>query len=136
MIRRPGFENFKSAVCHRVRGHGDISFIIDTLERQDIHTYYDRKWYPESLYLLAMLDYLSRENGVPLCDEYDDLRRCKLNQPIFPASIRAMSAAEKSDAAMKRAAEVPSCCLFLSQNIPAYRIKQRAIRLLLRRQTA
>ena len=105
MIKRPSFENFKSAVCHRVREQGDISFIIDTLERQDIRTYYDRKWYPESLYLLAMLDYLSRENGVPLCDEYDDLRRCKLNKPIYPASIRAMCAAEESDAAMKRAAE-------------------------------
>ena len=52
-----------------------------------------------------MLDYLSRENGVPLCDEYDDLRRCKLNKPIYPASIRAMCAVEESDAAMKRAAE-------------------------------
>ena len=56
-------------------------------------------------YNITMLDYLSRENGVPLCDEYDDLRRCKLNQPIYPASIRAMCAAEESDAAMKRAAE-------------------------------
>lgn len=103
-FRRSSFENFKSAVCHRVKEMGDIDFIIDTLERQDIRTYYDRKWYPESLYLLAMLDYISRENGIPLCDDYDDLRCCKLEKPIYPASIRAVSAAAKSNAALQDAA--------------------------------
>ena len=105
MVKRPSFENFKSTVCHRVKEKGDIAFIIDTLESQDIRTYYERKWYPESLYLLAMLDYLSRENDVPLCDEYDDLRRCKLEKPVYPASIRAVAAASKSEAAMRTAAE-------------------------------
>ena len=103
-LKRSSFENFKSSVCHRVKELGDISFIADTLESQEIRTYYDRKWYPESLYLLAMLDYISRENGIPLCDEYDDLRRCRLEKPVYPASIRAVSAASKNDAAMKYAA--------------------------------
>lgn len=104
-IKRSSFENFKSAVCHRVRELGDINFIIDTLESQDIRTYYNRKWYPESLYLLAMLDYLSRENDVPICDDYDDLRRCKLEKPVYPASIRALSAAAQDDAAIKEASK-------------------------------
>ena len=104
MMKRPSFENFKSTVCHRVKEKGDIAFIIDTLEKQDIRTYYNQKWYPEALYLLAMLDYLSRENDVPLCDEYDDLRRCKLEKPLYPASIRAVSVAAKNDMAMKQAA--------------------------------
>jgi hypothetical protein len=105
MLKRPSFENFKSTVCHRVKEKGDIAFIIDTLESQDIRTYYERKWYPESLYLLAMLDYLSRENDVPLCDEYDDLRRCKLEKPVYPAGIRAVAAASKSEAPMRTATE-------------------------------
>ena len=104
MIKRPSFENFKSTVCHHVKELGDIDFIIDTLESQDIRTYYDRKWYPESLYLLAMLDYISRENNIPLCDEYDDLRRCKLDKTIYPASILAQSAASKRDDVLKSAA--------------------------------
>ena len=104
-IKRSSIENFKSAVCHRVRELGDINFIIDTLESQDIRTYYNRKWYPESLYLLAMLDYLSRENDVPICDDYDDLRRCKLEKPVYPASIRALSAAAQDDAAIKEASK-------------------------------
>lgn len=105
-LKRSSFENFKSNVCHRVKKLGDIDFIADTLESQEIRTYYDRKWYPESLYLLAMLDYISRENDIPLCDEYDDLRRCKLEKPIYPASIRALSAAAKNESAMARAAVI------------------------------
>ena len=103
-LKRSSFENFKSTICHRLKELGDISFIADTLESEEIRTYYDRKWYPESLYLLAMLDYISRQNDIPLCDEYDDLRRCRLEKPIYPASIRAVSVASKSDAAMERAA--------------------------------
>ena len=103
-LKRSSFENFKSTVCHRVKELGDIDFIADTLESEEIRTYYDRKWYPESLYLLAMLDYISRENDIPLCDEYDDLRRCRLEKPIYPASIRAVSVAAKNDAAMQHAA--------------------------------
>ena len=104
-LKRSSFENFKSTVCHRVKELGDIDFIANTLESREIRTYYDRKWYPESLYLLAMLDYISRENGIPLCDEYDDLRHCRLEKPIYPASVRAVSAASKNDEAMQRAAE-------------------------------
>ena len=104
MAERADFELFKSEVCHRVKALGDVDFILDTLERDSVRAYYDRKWYPESLYLLAMLDYISRENDTPLCDEYDDLRRCKLEKPVYPASIRAVSAAAKNDSAMERAA--------------------------------
>lgn len=103
-IKRSNFENFKSTICHRVKELGDIDFIIDTLESQDIWLYYERKWYPESLYLLAMIDYLSRENDIPLCDEYDDLRRCKLEKPVYPASMLALSAAAKKDDDLKHAA--------------------------------
>ena len=102
-IKRSSFENFKSAVCHRVKELGDIDFIIDTLQSQDIRTYYNRKWYPESLYLLAMLDYISKENDVPLDSEYDDLRQCRLEKPVYPASLLAMSAAAGSDSMLKEA---------------------------------
>ena len=97
MAERAEFELFKSEVCHRVKTLGDIDFIVDTLETKAIRTYYDRKWYPESLYLLAMLDYISKENDVPLCSDYNDLRQCRLSKTIYPASVLAMCAAARSD---------------------------------------
>ena len=102
-LKRSSFENYKSTICHRLKELGDVSFIIDTLESHDIRTFYDRGWYPESLYLLAMLDYISRENDIPLASEYDDLRSCRLEKPVFPASLRAMTAATGEDDLLKDA---------------------------------
>ncbi len=39
----------------------------------------------EAFYLLAMLDYLSKRNGLPKCNEYEEIRRYKLEKPVFPA---------------------------------------------------
>jgi plasmid maintenance system antidote protein VapI len=97
MEHRTSFETFKSNVCHRVMDIKDINFIIETLESDIIRKYFNKKWYAESLYLLAMIDYLSRENNIPLCTNYNDLRACKLTSPIFPASIVVASAAAKND---------------------------------------
>ncbi len=97
MEYRQDFDVFKSNVCHRVKDMGDINFIIDTLETDSIRKQYQRGWYPESLYLLAMLDYLSRENNLPLCDEYSDIRTMKLHEPIYPSSVITMSVLAHSD---------------------------------------
>lgn len=115
MVKRTSFELYKSSVCHRLKELGDIPFIIDTLESNDIRTYYEKKWFPESLYLLAMLDYISKENDVPLCTDYDDLRSAKLEKTLYPASIIAMEAVgnitSKAEALLKAIPE------FLKYNI-------------------
>lgn len=87
LAKRSDFELYKSNVCHHVKALGDVEFIIETLERNEIRTYYQRKWYPECFYLLAMLDYLSRINNIPRCTDYEDLRSCKLSEPIYPSSV-------------------------------------------------
>lgn len=81
--KRIDFELFKSNTCHRLTELGNIDFIIKTLEDDRIRKYYNKKWYPESLYLLAMLDYISRENNIPLCTQYDDMRNLKPKTPLF-----------------------------------------------------
>ena len=85
-----GFETFKRNVCHQASDMGDMDFIIDALKSGKIRTYYDKHWHAESLYLLAMVDYLSRVNGMPLCKDYSDIRAAKLQTTIYPASILAL----------------------------------------------
>ena len=97
MEYRQSFETFKSNICHMVKNMGDIDFMIDMLESDRIRKLYMKQWYPESLYLLAMVDYLSHENGLPLCEEYGDIRKARLREPIYPSSVIAMSAASRSD---------------------------------------
>ena len=81
------FEIYKSNICHLVKDKGDIDFIIDTLKENQIRTYWERQWYRESFYLLAMVDYLSRENGLPLCNDYEDIRNCTLPEPLYPWDV-------------------------------------------------
>lgn len=103
LSQRCDFELFKSNVCHRVKDLGDVNFIIETLEKDDIRTYYNNNWYPESFYLLAMLDYISRVNDVPLCSEYNDLREKKLSETIYPSSVLAFSAVSQNSTAKEDA---------------------------------
>jgi len=93
---RSSFEAFKSNVCHRIKDIGEISFIVEVLESDKIRNFFEKKWFPESLYLLAMVDYLSRENNIPICTNYNDIRACKLKAVLYPSSIIVASAAEKN----------------------------------------
>lgn len=61
-----------------------MNFSYRSQNDETIRKYFNPKWYPESLYLLAMVDYLSRENDIPLCRDYDDIRIHKLAEPLFP----------------------------------------------------
>ena len=96
--RRPSFAVFRSNTCHRVKDMGDIPFIIQLLKTNQIRELYEKKWYPEALYLLAMLDYLSRENQVPICKNYNDIRNSKLRRPVYPSSVIILCKTMKSNA--------------------------------------
>ena len=85
---RPSFEQFRSSTCHKLKDLGDLPFITQLLESNQISAYYNRKWHPEALYLLAMLDYLSNLNAIPLCCTYNDLRNAKLTQPLSPSEVQ------------------------------------------------
>ena len=85
--QRIDFDLFKSNACHRLKELGDTEFMINLLKSGIIRRYYDKHWYPEALYLLAMLDYISRVNDMELCTDYDDLRSKKLQQIMYPSSI-------------------------------------------------
>lgn len=100
---RPAFDLFKSNVCHRLKELGDIDFLIDTLEKDVITDYFKKGWYPESLYLLAMVDYLSRINNIPLCRVYQEFRKTKLKDTVYPSDVITAAAISKNDQILERA---------------------------------
>ena len=89
-MERSSFEIFKSNICHLVKDKGELSFIRDMLCSDEVSKLYERKWYAECLYLLAMIDYLSRKNDIPLYNGYDKLRPGKLDKVLYPSGIMAM----------------------------------------------
>ena len=44
-----------------------------------------------------MVDYLSRENDFPICNEYNEIRAVRLREPVYPSSIIAMSVFSRSE---------------------------------------
>ena len=94
---RSSFETFRSNICHYVKDKGDIDFIIDTLENDTIRNLYEKSWYPESLYLLGMVDYLSKKNDLPMCMNYNDIRSHKLTQVLYPSGVLIRAAVMHSD---------------------------------------
>ena len=116
MDYRCSFETFKSNTCHHVKNMGDLDFIFDTLESDEIRRLYERRWYRESLYLLAMIDYLSRINSLPVCTNYNDIRSKKLEKPYFPASV-VVSYAATGDESIKEKALANAIPEFMRFNI-------------------
>lgn len=113
---RCSFETFKSNTCHHVKDMGDIDFIIETLEADEIRKLYERSWYREALYLLAMVDYLSRINDIPICSNYNDIRSQKLEKPYFPAGVE-ISYAATGDESIKEEAVANAIPEFIRFNI-------------------
>lgn len=113
---RLSFETFKSNTCHHVKDLGDIDFIIEILEADEIRKLYDRQWYREALYLLAMVDYLSRVNSLPICTNYNDIRCRKLEKPCYPAGV-VVAYAATGDESIKTNAMANAIPEFLRFNI-------------------
>ena len=111
---RIDFELFKSNTCHALKEKGDIKFVIEILEKDPIRKYYKKKWYPECLYLLAMLDYISRINNIPMCTQYSDLRNMKLKKIIYPSSVLMAARITKNNSLMQEAvkASIPEFIKF------------------------
>ena len=84
---RLDFEVFKSNVCHLAKEYGQLDFIIHVLQEDEIGHYWNKKWYPEAFYLLAMVDYFCRLHSIPLCDKYDDIRKRTLEKPLYPRDV-------------------------------------------------
>lgn len=113
---RSSFEIFKSNVCHHVKDMGALDFIIDILENDTIRKLYNKKWYPEALYLLGMLDYLSKLNDLPICTNYNDIRKCKLAKIVYPSGIL-ITAAIMNDEKIKEEAVKKAIPEFMRFNI-------------------
>jgi len=118
---RMEFELFKSEMCHRLKDLGDVDFVIKMVEEEWIDKYWEKKWYPESFYLLAMLDYLSSLYSVPKLEKYNEYRNYKLENIIYPRDIlfleKLMPEGQYKKSVLEECANNPCSAEFLKYNI-------------------
>lgn len=96
-MERDSFDVFKSNICHLIKDKGELTFIENVILSDEPQKLFDKHWYPESLYLVAMVDYLSRKNDIPLYGGYNKLRACKLEKIVYPSSIMMMYLLSKNE---------------------------------------
>ena len=81
------FDLFKSDTLQRLKREKEEDFIKRMATTDVINNYYQNKKYKEALYLLALLDYLSKKNSLPLLKQYDYLRDYKLDKVYVSKSL-------------------------------------------------
>ncbi len=86
------FELFKGNVKNKIKTDGQLNFIQQTLISNEIETLWNKNNILCSLYLLSMVDYLSRLNEIPLYTKYDYIRNHKMEQIVYPLSFKTYSA--------------------------------------------
>lgn len=86
-IKDVNWECFKSSECHRLKRLGDLAYIQEVIQKEEIQEYWNDGIAPCSLYLLAMIDYLSKENNLPLDPQFDFYRKQSLKNWLIPLGI-------------------------------------------------
>ena len=99
------FETFKNSVRLHLKSMGDLPFLSDLVEKDEITACFRKGWYQECFYLVAMLDYLCRINNIELYRKYNALRCYKLDKPLWPADVLALCDDPGEEAAKAKAME-------------------------------
>ena len=110
------FDIFRSNMCHFLHNLEDKQFVRTILKERIIDQYYDSNQIAWALYVLAMLDYVCKENNLPICTNYNTLRLMKMKNMIAPTSIRLSQIMFEDDTVYKKLLE-SAITEFLKYNI-------------------
>lgn len=81
------FDLFKSNTLQHLKRAGEKTFIEETIDSHIIDAYFRNQNYLEALYLLSLIDYLLAKEKKPLLNQYDELRKYKLNKIYVSKSL-------------------------------------------------
>lgn len=84
----------------RLRATGDLAFIDGIDQNGWIERLYQSGQYRCALFLLGMMDYLCRKNGVRQVARYDEYRKARLDKPVY--ALRTLNVND-DDGAFQRA---------------------------------
>lgn len=84
----------------RLRATGDLAFIDGIDQNEWIERLYQSGQYRCALFLLGMVDYLCRKNGIRQVARYDEYRKVRLDGPVY--ALRTLNVND-DDGAFQRA---------------------------------
>lgn len=83
VYEKEDFQTFRNKLHHDLKCNDEIDVVLEILEKRKIDYYLMHEDRLKALYLLSLVDYLSRQNQVPLCQEYSELRMQALEEPYY-----------------------------------------------------
>lgn len=83
VYEKEDFQTFRNKVHHKLKCNDEIDIMLEILEKHRIDYYLLHQDMLKAMYLLSLLDYLSKKNQVPLCQEYSELRSQSLSDPYY-----------------------------------------------------
>ena len=82
VYEKEDFQTFRNDLHHRIRSN-ELECILEIIESDDVSVYMRHEDYLKALYLVATVDYVSKKNGIPLCDKYSSVRQIRLEKPYY-----------------------------------------------------
>lgn len=83
VYEKEDFQTFRNNLHHELKNQGELNTLLNILENRKIDYYLMHEDILKAMYLLSLLDYLSKENQLPLCQEYSELRKQTLKEPYY-----------------------------------------------------
>ena len=81
------FRYFRNNLLNELKNNSPLSFANQIIKTKEIDFYYKNNAKPYAYYLLALIDYLYRKNGLSVFnDRYNEIRKEKLEKPFFVGS--------------------------------------------------
>ena len=81
------FRYFRNNLLNELKNNNPLIFAKKIIKTKEIDFYYKNDAKPYAYYLLALVDYLYRENDLPIfSDRYNEIRQEKLEKPFFVGS--------------------------------------------------
>ncbi len=82
VYEKEDFQTFRNNLHHHIKSN-ELECILEIIEDDEVDRYLLHEDYLKALYLVATVDYISRKNGIPLCDKYNNLRSLRLEKPYY-----------------------------------------------------
>lgn len=81
------FRYFRNNLLSDLKNNNPLSFANRIIKTKEIDFYYKNSAKPYAYYLLALIDYLYRKNGLSVFNgRYNEMRKEKLEKPFFVGS--------------------------------------------------
>ena len=110
------YTNYTSEICHMLKRMGDFSFVQNILDFVDIDLLLQSNRKKHALYTVAIIDYISKENNIPIKAELSKYRNLKMETLSFTKGIETYTKIVKKND-MKEKALTAAIDEFLIYNI-------------------